>query len=346
MTTGMKPLDRAAHTCQTCPEWAGGNEVGAMRGTRTSVGALVVAVLGLVAGVGIPPAAAAGSGPDLEITGTSNPALVSPAGGKVVYVLTVKNVGSTTVKSSTVTDTAWSGAGYVASLSDPCWKASGGGFVCAVGSLAPGASLQRLIAFTTPGAAGDIKNTAKVATKTDNNAANDSTVIGTSVVAANPVQAGALLVDGDSLPLDTVGGRHAMTLPSAAGAAVTGSLLRGNPHASLCNGPCESETVTADFPFQLRPVSDVKKPVTLELVFENLSACGGLGTADCHPLFWKKAEGSPGALVPFCAGANAGNRGYGIANPDGPCINEQSRGPQRIHYQVLVLSTDPIFGLR
>lgn len=294
--------------------------------------------------VGAPAAAAPGGGPDVAVTGASHPGVVSPLGGQVLYALTVANVGSATVPSAVLTDIAPAGATFVASRSDPCWNvAAGGQLTCALGDVAVGASLLRRIVFTTPNAEGVITNVAGVTARRDTNPANDSAATSTSVRAANGTEAGGYLGGGEGLTLDTVGGVHQFALPPG-NAAVVATIVRSDPR-SICDGPCESEAITIDFPFQHQPVVDVDHPASAVIVFEGLTPCGGLGHLDCHPLYYQKGSG-PGALVPFCEGAQAAKVGSGRAYPDRPCINDQSRSAHEIRRQVLFLTEDPTFGGR
>ena len=288
--------------------------------------------------------AAPGGGPDVAVSGASHPSVVSPAGGQVLYALTVANVGSATVRSVVLTDIAPAGATFVAGRSDPCWTAAAGGqLTCALGDVAVGASLLRRIVFTTPNAEVVITNVARVTARKDTNTANDTAATSTSVRAANGTEAGGYLGGGEDLTLDTAGGVHRFALPPG-NAAVVATMVRSGPR-TICDGPCESEAITIDFPFQIQPVVDVDHPASAVIVFENLTPCGGLGQLDCHPLYYQKGSG-PGALVPFCEGAQAGKTGSGRAYPDRPCINEQSRSSLEIRRQVLFLTEDPTFGSR
>jgi uncharacterized repeat protein (TIGR01451 family) len=312
--------------------------------SRPIIGRVAPAVLaGTLVLVGSPAAAAPG-GPDLAVSGASHPGVVSPLGGQVLYALTVANVGSATVRSAVLTDVAPAGATFVAGRSDACWQvATGGQLTCALGDVAVGASLVRRIVFTTPTAEGVITNVAGVMAKKDTNPTNDSAATSTTVRAANGTEAGGYLGGGEGLTLDTVGGVHRFALPPG-NAAVVATIVRSDPR-NICDGPCESEAITIDFPFQHQPVVDVDHPAVAEIVFEGLTPCGGLGQLDCHPLYYQKGSG-PGLLVPFCEGAQAGKAGSGRAYADRPCINDQSRSSQEVRRQVLFLTEDPTFGGR
>jgi len=100
------------------------------------------------------------------------------AGGQVTYTITVDNAGPSVASSVSLADPT--PAGYTFnSATAPC----AGGFPCALGDLAPGASLAVDVTFDVdPSTTGDVTNTATVSSPTtDPNAANDASSATTTI---------------------------------------------------------------------------------------------------------------------------------------------------------------------
>lgn len=100
------------------------------------------------------------------------------AGGQVTYTITVDNAGPSVASSVSLADPT--PAGYTfSSATAPC----AGGFPCALGDLAPGATVAVDVTFDVdPSTTGDVTNTASVSSPTtDPNAANDSSSATTTI---------------------------------------------------------------------------------------------------------------------------------------------------------------------
>lgn len=288
---------------------------------------------------------------DLTATGESVPARVSPPGELVILAISVdQGIVPTT---GVLTVTLAEGSAYRDDLTEladmPEGVACDGAGVSVTCTIPEAAVDLELVAHTAPTAGEQVATLAVAATgplaplEWDK---NNSSTVSTKVEKPEGGVAAGLVEEGDSLSLDAPDGRsYTITVPEGVpGVIVEIRLVDGK--GRVCTGSptgCDPGFTTVfveDHPVYY--AQDPENPLVTKMTFGPQPPCIGLGASCGDIYFAKQADAVVLTKMPYCRGASGGARGNGDALPSSPCVNAKSKTGNKIWFEVLMLSNDPV----
>jgi hypothetical protein len=313
---------------------------------RAMGAALALATAMLAVGiVGAGPAAGSGSGPDLAVALAAHPAGAT-AGERMLYRLTVTNVGSHAMAAVTV-DVRPAGTFEPAPNDAPAsrracrQKAAGSSDVtCRFDSIpVAGVATGDVVVF----AAGPGTATANLTASSpkDNRKANNSASVTTGL---RQEGAAAYLPPRASLQAEAV-------TVKAAARHILVDFDRHEPPTGRCpGGICYfTSAVTVDWPLSTGGYDSnhPDDPVLVGMTFELADVCVGIGTPGCGELRYLGAGATEEVQVLPCPGATPGNKtGTPKMDPgsSSPCWYQKYKPSSgQIHFDVAMGTDDPMF---
>lgn len=269
-----------------------------------------------------------------------------PAGGTLVYVITVSNAGPDLAQSVQVTDTLPAAATLISAV--PAQGSCGGSspVVCSLGNLAAGASAQVTITVTAPSSGASLANTASVSSATpDPSSANDQVQITTAIASVTPASADlAIAVVGAPDPVSP-GAALVYTVTvtnagpdAAAGVQVTQSLppsatfVSATPSQGTCgtSSPlvCDLGAIAAG------GSATITVTVTAPLSGSSLATSASVSSATADPAPANNQAQATTALGP----ARPGSAALSLVKTAEPAA---AIGGQRITYLITVVNAGP-----